>query len=430
MKNKVLLNLVIIITLLCVSVNANDFFADGKNIYSDNVYMVNTDTGRVVYELDSESLVFPASLTKIMTCILAIEHCESLDELYTIPSGIFDDIYAQGGANMNLRYGEEISVGDLIKATMIRSACDSATALACYVSGSVEEFSKLMNNKAIELGAKNTHFVNAHGLHDENHYTTAKDLFLITEYALKNQTFCDIISEYSCVIPATNKSDERNLSTTMDIENPDKEIYYPYVTGIKSGYTSEAGRCLITKATKNGETYLLITLGANRDRYYNDNMAFTDALTLFEYHFAQYSIQTVVDETMVLATANVANGVTDTVDVTAEYGITALVGLDEKIEINVSLPDEIKAPIKAGDVVGTASVNYGNESTVLQLIATSDVEEKPSNIIIDNFDKQSNASAYMDLVSIILITVSLVVFLILAIILIKNKRAKNRKAKK
>lgn len=421
MKKIYFLLFILIITLLLPTVNADDFFAEGKNLYSDHVYMVNTDTGKVVYELDSSSTVYPASLTKVMTCILAIEKC-SLDELVTIPSGIFDDIYAQGGANMNLRYGEEITVGDLIKATMIRSACDSATALACHVSGSVEEFAKLMNAKAMEIGAESTHFVNAHGLHDDNHYTTAKDMYTIAEYALQNPTFCDIISEYSCTIPATNKSDERVLYTTIDIENPNKDTYYPYVTGVKSGFTDEAGRCLITRATKNGLTYLLVTLGANRDRYYENNMAFTDAVTLFEYHFAQYSIKKILDTETVLGKAEIKNGVAEFVDVVADGSVEVLAALDDEPVITLDYSDEIKAPIKCGDVLGTVTVEIGEETFTQNIISTADVKVKNAKPTFEELNDGNKVATYMDMASILLFAVSGIILIVFLIKVFKRKK--------
>lgn len=422
MKKICSLIVILIITLLSSAVNAESFFEDGKNLYSDNVYMVNLDTDKVVYELNSEKLVYPASLTKVMTCIIAIEECPSLDEVVTIPSGIFDDIYAQGGANMSLKYGEEITVGDLIRATMIRSACDSASALAWYVSGSIEDFAKLMNRKAVEIGATNTHFVNAHGLHDDNHYTTAKDMSLITKYALKNQIFCDIISECSCTIPATNKSEEREMHTTMDIENPESSLYYPYVTGVKSGFTDEAGRCLITKATKDGETYLLVTLGANRDRYYEGNMAFTDAVTLFEYCFAEYSIEMVTDSETALDEIAVNNGKSDSVKVRADSAVETLVALDDEVRITLDLPESIDAPIKAGDTVGSALIEIGDESFTRTLVAMSDVEKSSNQKLLASLNGGNMLATAMDVASISLLCVSVIIVVIFISKIVKRKK--------
>lgn len=421
---KLIALLFIIITLLSLTVNADDFFADGKNIYSDHVYMVNLDTGRVVYELDSEKLAYPASLTKIMTCILAIENIENLDETVTVPSGIFADIYADNAANMALKAGEEISVRDLISATMVRSACDSASVLAWYVSGSIEAFADLMNEKAIEIGAAKTHFVNAHGLHNDNHYTTAKDMFLIAEYALKNPVFCEIISQYSCTIPATNKSDERVFDSTISIEIPTNELYYEYVTGVKSGFTDQAGRCLVTKATKNGESYLLVTMGANRDRYYNENMAFTDALTLFEYHFAQYSLSNVITENEVLTTVDVEGGESDSVQLVAECSVETLVALDENPEKVLEINPDIKAPIKKGERLGQVTVEIDGKTFTSPLVAESSVDRAKSVGVLDKFGSNKLVIAFN------LSALTLVIISVIIVIIFIKKIKDNRRNKK
>ncbi|MBE6701322.1 MAG: D-alanyl-D-alanine carboxypeptidase [Ruminococcaceae bacterium] len=418
MKKKVLVFITIIIALLQLTVNSQSLFENGKNLYSDNVYMVNMDTGKVVYELNAEEKVFPASLTKIMTCILAIEECENLDETVTIETtDIFKDVYADNGANIKLKAGEEISLRDLIKATMIRSSCDTATAIAVYISGSVEDFASLMNSKAREIGAKNTHFVNAHGLHDDRHYTTAKDLYLIANYALQNKEFVKIISENSCVIPATNKSEERVLESTIEIELPDNPMYYKYVTGIKSGFTDEAGRCLITKATKNSETYLLVTLGANRDRFYNSNMAFTDAITLYEYHFAEYSLQALATSGQTMTNVNVKNGMEKSVDLILDGSIETLVALDEKPDITFNLPDKVKAPVAEGEVIGSVTFKIGDETFTENLVAKNSVEHKSTENVFATFNNGNTFATVLDFTALFFLTISLI---IIAVFLIKK----------
>lgn len=423
MKKITCLLFTIIISFFVITVNAESIFENGNNIYSENAYMVNLDTGKVVYALDENEIVYPASLTKVMTCILAIEHAESLDEIVVIPSGLFDDIYADNGANMALKVGEEISVGDLIRATMIRSACDSASALAWYVSGSIDAFAELMNKKAMELGAENTHFVNAHGLHSPNHYTTAKDMFLIAEYALKNETFCDIINEYTCTIPETNKSASRTLLTTMEIENPEYEGYYEYVTGIKSGFTDEAGRCLITKATKNNETYLLVTLGANKDRFYFTNMAYTDAVSLFEYCFAQYSINTIINKDEVLGDAKVEGGVIEKVSYSATDTLECLVALDDEVKIDVDI-STVSAPIAEGQVLGTATVTVGDEEYVQNVVATTAIDKIPKETIVDKMNGGNKIATLLDCISILLVIASVA---IIVIFILKAKKYKNKR---
>ena len=411
--------LFVIITLFSLSVNAKGILDDKNNIYSDYVYMVNLDTDKVVYEYEADTVTYPASLTKIMTCILAIEHSESLDDTVIIPSGLFDDVYSQGGANIALKVGEEISVRDLICATMIRSACDSASALAYYVSGSVEEFASLMNKKAEEIGCTSTHFVNAHGLHDKDHYTTAKDMYIIAKYALQNEIFCDIISQYSGTIPATNKSDERNFLSTIEIEIPDSKNYYEYVTGVKSGFTDEAGRCLVTKATKNGETYLLVTLGANRDRYYNSNMAFTDAVTLFEYCFAEYDIKTVVSTEVPLTEISVSNSDIKTLSLYPEEEITALLPLDYNPTFSFDIPKKIKAPIKEGQVIGSVTISVDGEEYTTELVSKEKIESLDSKRGLERFNNGNKVASFLDLSALVIFLVAII---ILAIFILKIRK--------
>ncbi len=421
MKKSIIV-LSLIISLFFIGVNGEGILDNGKNLYSDYVYMVNLDTGKTVYEYEADTVTYPASLTKIMTCIIAIENCDNLDEVVTIPFGIFDDIYAVGGANINLRTGEEISLGDLIRATMIRSSCDTASAIAYHVSGSVEAFSKLMNEKAEQIGCTSTNFVNAHGLHDERHVTTAKDMFLIANYALQNEVFCDIISEYTCTIPATNKADERTLFTTMDLENPEKDIYCEYITGVKSGFTDEAGRCLITKAEKDGESYLLVTLGANRDKWYNSNMAFTDALTLFEYCFAEYGIKTVVSSSDALIDVPVSKGVKDSIALYIENDVVALTALDDTPIITYDIPDKITAPINAGDVVGKVCIDVGGETFTEKLVAKEAVEKKENKTGLQKLNDGNIVATVLDTASLVIFLVTIVIIALFVSNIKKHKK--------
>lgn len=413
--------LYLIIALFCFTVNADTILDDGRNLYSDYVYMVNLETGKAVYEYEADTVTYPASLTKIMTCILAIENSESLDETVTIPSGLFDDIYADGGVHMSLKTGEEISVGDLIRATMIRSTCDSASALAYHVSGSVEAFSTLMNEKAKELGCTSTHFVNAHGLHNDNHYTTARDMYLIASYALQNESFCDIINEYSCTIPPTNKSDAREFKSTIEIEIPENENYYEYVTGVKSGFTNEAGRCLITKGAKDGESYLLVTLGANRDKWYNSNMAFTDAVTLFEYCFAEYSVNTVISKDVVLTTAQVTKGEKETVSLYSDKDITTLVALDDKAEITFDLPEKLKAPIKENEIVGTFTARVAGEEFSGNLIVKESIKKIDTKTGLANLNEGNTVATVLDASALIIFIIAVILLVVFILKIKKNK---------
>ncbi len=421
MKKTGLVILFLIISVL-LSTSVSALYEDGEGLYSDNVYMENLDTGKVVLDIGSDEKIYPASLTKVLTCIIALEHAESLDETVEIPGGLFDDIYAQGGANIALKKGEIMTVSDLIHATLIRSACDSATALAYYVSGSVENFAKVMNSKAHEIGAKSTHFVNAHGLHDDNHYTTAHDLALIAKYALQNKDFCDIISKYSYTIPETNMSEERYFESTMELEIPTSAHYYPHVTGIKSGFTDEAGRCLITKAEKNGESYLLVTLGANRDRYYNSNMAYTDAANLYEYMFAQYSIETILTSGSILKSIPVEGGVLESVGLVSLESVERLCAINEVKTVEFNLPEKITAPVTKGTEIGSVTVTIGDESFTKPLFAVQEVAKAKKSVF-------SSGNAFLNIINFltVIIYVAAAAILILFCVFFFKKRTHPKK---
>lgn len=358
--------LLLIISLLLGCVNANALYEDGERIYSRCAYMVHIETGRVVVDKNASAIVFPASLTKILTVITALELCDRpQQETVKIPPGIFTDVYNQGGAHISLKAGEEISLKDLLYATMLISACDAASAVAYHLGdGSIEAFVEQMNALAHRIGADETYCKNAHGLHEEGHVTTARDVYLITSYALENEAFREIIGAQSYTIPETNLSKERKISYTISMLDQASESYYPFMTGIKSGFTSEAGRCLVTMAKKNGMSYLLVLLGANLDQPVMSasygNMAYEDAVNLFEYCFKEYSYESILKKGDILGSVKVEYGTEDSVDVIAASDIFALVGGTEDPRISLSLPPSIEAPVAdGGEVPGSATVTLG-----------------------------------------------------------------------
>lgn len=224
-------------------------------------------TGKILYEKDINKKMYPASLTKVLTCIIAIEECK-LNDVATVS---YDSVMSLGSGYVtaNLQIGEELSVEQLLYVLMIASSNDAAIVLAEHISGSVEEFANLMNEKAKEIGCKNSNFINPNGAHNENHYSTAYDLALIGQYAMKNKTFRKIVSTTSYTLPITNKynSDDRvfaNNNSLIMLNNNGREdnYYYKYATGIKTGFTTPAGNCLIASSNKDGFELLSVVLGA------------------------------------------------------------------------------------------------------------------------------------------------------------------------
>ncbi len=358
-----------------------------KNLSSEAVLLMEASTGKVVYEKNGYEKKYPASTTKIMTAILAIEHC-NLNETATASEFAINSV-PSGYSTANIQIGETLSVKDLLYALMLQSANESAVILAEHVSGSQEAFANLMNEKAKELGCKNTHFINPNGIHDENHYTTAYDLALITQYAMKNQTFRDIVKTTSFTLPATTSypSESRTYANTnnliiYDARNRPDNYYYKYATGVKTGYTSAAKNCLVASAEKNGIEYISVVLGASITYESTGSVShrYVDTISLFDYAFDNFSFRKLKSANNLIKTIKIENGKKDknSLDLLISSDVNSLVSIDNKntqIEPEITLKEGLAAPIAKGDIVGTISYKVEGISYTTDLIAGNDVEE-------------------------------------------------------
>lgn len=364
-----------------------------KNLSSEAVLLMETSTGKVVYEKNGYEKKYPASTTKIMTAILAIEHC-NLNETATASEFAINSV-PSGYSTANIQIGETLSVKDLLYALMLQSANESAVILAEHVSGSQEAFANLMNEKAKELGCKNTHFINPNGIHNENHYTTAYDLALITQYAMKNQTFRDIVKTTSFTLPATTSypSESRTYANTnnliiYDARNRPDNYYYKYATGVKTGYTSAAKNCLVASAEKNGIEYISVVLGASITYESTGSVShrYVDTISLFDYAFDNFSFRKLKSANNLIKTIKIENGKKDenSLDLLIASDVNSLVSLDNKstqIDPDITLKEGLSAPITKGDIVGTISYKVEGINYTTDLIAGNNVEEyKPSKI--------------------------------------------------
>ena len=364
-----------------------------KNLSSEAVLLMETSTGKVVYEKNGYEKKYPASTTKIMTAILAIEHC-NLNETATASEFAINSV-PSGYSTANIQIGETLSVKDLLYALMLQSANESAVILAEHVSGSQEAFANLMNEKAKELGCKNTHFINPNGIHNENHYTTAYDLALITQYAMKNQTFRDIVKTTSFTLPATTSypSESRTYANTnnliiYDARNRPDNYYYKYATGVKTGYTSAAKNCLVASAEKNGIEYISVVLGASITYESTGSVShrYVDTISLFDYAFDNFSFRKLKSANNLIKTIKIENGKKDenSLDLLIASDVNSLVSLDNKstqIDPDITLKEGLSAPIAKGDIVGTISYKVEGINYTTDLIAGNDVEEyKPNKI--------------------------------------------------
>ena len=248
------------------------------DILSETAILIDNKTGKTIYSKNENKKMYPASTTKVLTAIIAIEN-GNLNDITTVSNNAIS-LIPYGYSAAYFSEGETISVRSLLETLLVHSANDAANVLAEYISGSIDAFVDLMNKKANELGCTNTHFVNTNGIHNEDHYSTASDLAIIAKYCMQNPTFRNIVSMKSCTIPATNKYGLRIYTNTNDSIIEKSKYYRKDVVGIKTGYTSEAKNCIIS-AAKKGDTELIAVL------LYSPHLVdrYTDLDTLYEYGY-------------------------------------------------------------------------------------------------------------------------------------------------
>lgn len=352
---------------------------DVPQIYSDACILINLNTDKVLYSKNANEKMYPASTTKVLTAILAVENCKMTDMATVSHDAIFN--VPKGYKNAALVEGEQLSVRDLLCVLMIPSANDAAFVLAEHIGGSVENFSKMMNEKAKEIGCKNSNFVNPNGIHDENHYSTAYDLALIGKYALKNSTLRLIASTTKYTLPTSNKYDktDRVFSTTNDLIKQNSKYYYEYATGLKTGFTEPAQSCIIATAKKDDIELLAVILHASKAE---DGTLYReiDCKNLFEYAFNNYSLKKVANEGDIPTTINVKNATLGTRKLELKLNDDVYAYIPNSISSpnitsNVILNDDLEAPIAENTVVG--KINYIADGTVYSadLLATHDVKK-------------------------------------------------------
>ena len=376
MKRKFALFLIMIILLNTYS------YADGDELAlsGESAILIDFNSGDILYEKNIHQKLYPASTTKIMTAILAIEY-GMMDDIVTVDPEI---ISLTKGSHIALDYDEQMSFENLINALMIASANDAALSLAKHVSGSIQGFINMMNEKAKELGALNTNFVNPNGLHDDNHYSTAYDLSLIAQYAMSNETFREFASKSSHTIEPTNKKDEpRYLYSTneffygnnkINLNGQSIPIQYDGVICGKTGYTSNAGNCLVTLAEKNGQYLLSVVLKSDGKEVY------ADTHKLLNYGFDNFDNVIIGHANEFIDNIEIENGTLPYASIVIDKDVRYILktNTSDSIERKISFNDEIKAPLAKGDKVGT--VEYYLKDTLVgegDLVSTMDVSVIP-----------------------------------------------------
>ena len=374
------------------------------HLYGESCILINADTGEVLFEKEADKQQYPASTTKIMTCLLALES-DLMGTQITIPNNI---TVSSDSSKMGIIAGDRMLFDDLLYGMMLASGNDAALAVAILVSGTEAQFVKEMNAKAATLGMTATHFVNPHGLHYVNHYSTARDLATLTAYAMQNPMFRDIVgcTEHT-VVSNIAWPDGKTFITKYDLLLKSSPSYYPYCIGVKTGFHSAAGRCFVGAAEKDGVSLITVSLDPVKidktDKSYIE--AFTDTKRLCEYGFSLYTSKTfhemcgMCDEDLLSfrvtkASSDDADGGYLKINITGipssyfeGYRISDLEDPDTLAAITKDFSGRIEvrfdnnsltAPVTAGDVVGTAyftgtdGISYKGEA-----VASRDVEMEP-----------------------------------------------------
>ena len=362
-------------------------YAKDPNILSESAILIDARTGQVLYEKNAHNIMYPASTTKVMTGILTLEK-GNLDEMITV-----DDKtpYEITGSHIALEPGEVLSLKDILYALMIDSANDAATVAAKHIGGSVEGFAELMNEKAKEVGAKNTNFVNPHGLTHENHVTTAYDLAMIARYAMQNEAFREIVGGYTYSIGPTNKknvtrylkSNNRLLysSEKINVNGKSVPIKYEGATGVKTGYTIAAQNCLISAAQRDGLELIAVVLKASGREVY------VDTHSLLDYGFENFATTQLSFENEFIKSIQVDQGDRSYVTAIVKDSIHSIVPKDRVKDIvkSVTIPDKLKAPISQNQVLG--KIEYKLDDEVIgtaDIISTADIAQKHIYQVIDS----------------------------------------------
>ncbi len=368
--------LMIIILLACVpAVGAIDAAPETE---ANNVMLISMNTGAAIYEKNAKEQIYPASTTKLMTMAVAIDLIEDLEK--TI---IFDKTasYADlviGSSNMGLKDGEEVKLNDLMYGIAISSANEGTNALAIHLCGSIEAFVAKMNEQAKAWGMENTHFVNTHGLTDENHYTTAADMAILAKRVFADERLLPYLSAGSYTLPATNMNPSRVLITTNQLIRMNSGNYYKYAQAGKTGSTSAAGYNLISTAKYKGMEYLCIAMNAS----YAENAVnpiFVDSTNLYRWAFANFGVQTLLTETTSVCEIEVALcAKSDYVMLVPAQKIEAVVADDVDVasfERVIEAEELAYAPIAVGDVLGSVTlVKDGVEYGTVDLVASTALE--------------------------------------------------------
>ena len=388
------------------------------DLVAEAAILMDARTGRILFEKNAHTLKEPASTTKIMTCLLALELLP-LDKVITVDA---KSPYT-GGSRIFIVEGEELTVEQMLMALMLNSANDVSVALAIAIAGSVEQFSVMMNDRARELGARNPSYENPSGLHGPNHFATAYDLAIVSKAAMQNPEFRRIVSTVSYTIPETNKQEERGYlhntnrmlhdrATRVNVRGVLRTPYFPGTTGIKTGFTPQAGGALVASAKQGDTELIVVVLGSTTDD------RFGDSITLLEFGFENFFTHKAVDAGVEIEDIRVRRGEVNRVSVEIlndKYITLPREASPAIISTQIIINENVTAPIELGQHVGRVDIYEGsNRIGGVPIVATMAVER---GMFLSMFGIEDRITR--TIIRVVLIIVGLAVFLVLALIVLK-----------
>lgn len=421
-------------------------FPKAPDIVGKSAILINPVTGTILYEKDSHKKMYPASITKIMTALLTLENCKMNEEIVYSKKNI--ESLTWEDSNIECKVGEKMTVKDGLYALMLASANETATALAEHISGSTENFTKLMNDRAKQAGATDTHFANANGLHDDNHYVTAYDMAMIMNDAIQYPAFLDVIHATEYTIPANNKRKKPYPSTQRHMMiHPTSQYYDADVIGGKTGYTDQAGKCLVTYAKRGNVPLISVVLKSDGD------VVFDDTKKLLDYGFDNFEFLNIYENDTRfntntfdnLASPFASTDKTITVDKDTFIMIPKGVSIaDLDTEVSFHLTDDSFATItyKYGNhIMGSAKMKYINSgsysekeiSTTTESITEKKVtpakKEKTTQSETKKTNKPVNSSHLLTIIIIVFVII-IIVSILTAIMLHRRKLNRIRAMKR
>lgn len=362
---------------VCFMMQSVAVFAEGNTdlgLNAKSAILMEEATGNILYESNPDERLPIASVTKVMTMLLIMEAVDSgkisLDDMVTVS----ENAMSYGGSTMFLETGEQLTVNDMLKGIAVASANDGCVAMAEHLAGSESAFVDMMNEKAKELGMENTHFMNTNGLDEDDHYSSARDVAIMSRELMKHET----IFNYTSIWMDTLRGGKFQLANTNKLIR-----FYDGANGLKTGSTSKALCCLSAAAKRNDMQLIAVVLGAPTSAE-----RFASAKSLLDYGFANYAVNTQItagDEVQKIA---VENGVDKEVGVVAGDSCSTLVkkGQEDNITKEIKIDETITAPIEAGQKIGTMTISRDGEVIAdIDLNASSAVEKKGIGLIIKDF---------------------------------------------